>query len=262
MEYALRGALQRGFIVASFQPNVSLRNHRIIGFKVVPRWHDAKMGDVPAERFLEIADEAGLIHDLAEEILRQACEASREWPSNIKLSVDVHPSQLRDSELPAKVLKTLQETGLSADRLELEITESALVSDMDGAQRILGILRAAGVKIVLDNFGTGYSSLYHLRNFKLDKIKIDRSFVNSIVSEPASANIVNALVGLAQGLGLTIAADGVEAFEQEATLISSGCEQGQGRFFSRAIGARETTRLFSKEETSSLYVPRREAAPR
>jgi diguanylate cyclase (GGDEF)-like protein len=262
MEYALRDALQRGFIVASFQPNVSLRNHRIIGFEVVPRWHDAKMGDVPAERFLEIADEAGLIHDLAEEILRQACEASREWPSNIKLSVDVHPSQLRDSELPAKVLKTLQETGLSADRLELEITESALVSDMDGAQRILGILRAAGVKIVLDNFGTGYSSLYHLRNFKLDKIKIDRSFVNSIVSEPASANIVNALVGLAQGLGLTIAADGVEAFEQEATLISSGCEQGQGRFFSRAIGARETTRLFSKEETSSLYVPRREAAPR
>ena len=262
MEYALRDALHGGHIVATFQPNVSLQNHRIIGFEVVPRWLDPKLGDVPPERFLEIADEAGLIHDLAENVLRQACQASREWPSNIKLSVDVHPSQLRDPSLPATVLAILKETGLSPDRLELEITESALVSDMEGAQQILGSLRSAGVKIVLDNFGTGYSSLYHLRSFQLDKIKIDRSFVNSIVSEPASASIVNALVGLAQGLGLTIAADGVEAFEQEATLISSGCEQGQGQFFSQAITARETTRLFSKEATTSLYVPRRESAVR
>jgi diguanylate cyclase (GGDEF)-like protein len=260
MEYALREALEHGHIVATFQPNVSLRNHRIIGFEVVPRWLDPKLGDVPPERFIEIADEAGLIHDLAAEVLRQACAASREWPSNIKLSVDVYPSQLRDPGLPAKVLTILQNHGLSPERLELEITESALVSDMEGAQRILGMLREAGVKIVLDNFGTGYSSLYHLRSFKLDKIKIDRTFVNSIVSEPASASIVNALVGLAQGLGLTIAADGVEAFEQEATLISSGCEQGQGRFFSQAISAEESTRLFSKEATSSLYVPRRGSA--
>jgi EAL domain-containing protein (putative c-di-GMP-specific phosphodiesterase class I) len=199
-----------------------------------------------------------LIHDLAEQVLRQACNAAKEWPSYVKLSVDVHPSQLRDAGLPAKVLSILSDTGFATSRLELEITESAPVADLENAQRILGALRAAGVKVVLDNFGTGYSSLYHLRNFKLDKIKIDRSFVNSIVNEPASAGIVNALVGLAHGLGLTIAADGVEGLEQEATLISSGCEQGQGQYFSQPISAAETTRVFSAEATSLLYVLKRE----
>ena len=260
MEAALRQAIAAGHIVASFLPNVSLRNHKIIGFEASPRWLDPKLGVVPLERFLEIADEAGLIHELAEQVLRQACEAAKQWPTYVKLSMDVHPSQLRDAGLPAKVLSILSDSGFAPGRLELEITESALVADLESAQRILGALRTAGVRVVLDNFGTGYSSLYHLRNFKLDKIKIDRSFVNSIVNEPASAGIINALVGLAHGLGLTIAADGVEALEQEATLISSGCEQGQGQYFSQPILAADTTRVFSAEATSSLYVLKRERA--
>jgi EAL domain-containing protein (putative c-di-GMP-specific phosphodiesterase class I) len=128
-------------------------------------------------------------------------------------------------------------------RLELEITESALVRDLAGARGVLGSLREAGVRIVLDNFGTGYSSLYHLRNFKLDKIKIDRSFIETLGSHE-SAGIVRALVGLGDGLGLTIVADGVEAREQRASLLTTGCEQGQGFLFSKAVPAEDTTALF------------------
>jgi EAL domain-containing protein (putative c-di-GMP-specific phosphodiesterase class I) len=135
----------------------------------------------------------------------------------------------------------------------MEITESALVADMENAQFVLGALRNAGVHIVLDNFGTGYSSLYHLRNFKLDKIKIDRSFIHAMTSERASAGIVNALVGFGHGLGLTIAAEGVEAADQEASLLTNGCDQGQGQFFSSPVRAAETLTLFSTE-TASLRV--------
>jgi EAL domain-containing protein (putative c-di-GMP-specific phosphodiesterase class I) len=161
---------------------------------------------------------------------------------------------LKDQLLPARVLKILEDAGIAPSRLEIEITESAVVGDMVNAQAILGTLRASGVRIALDNFGTGYSSLYHLRNFKLDKIKIDRSFIHTMASEPASAGIVNALVGLGQGLGLTIAAEGVEAADQEGLLLSSGCEQGQGQLFSGPISAADTVNLFSRESTTSLYV--------
>jgi EAL domain-containing protein (putative c-di-GMP-specific phosphodiesterase class I) len=131
-------------------------------------------------------------------------------------------------------------------RLALEITESALVRDLEAAQDVLGSLRMAGVKIVLDNFGTGYSSLYHLRNFKLDKIKIDRSFIESLGSQE-SAEIVSALVGLGHGLGLTVTAEGVENTEQRVSLLTTGCEQGQGFLFSSAVPAEQTKGFFTHE---------------
>jgi EAL domain-containing protein (putative c-di-GMP-specific phosphodiesterase class I) len=199
---------------------------------------------VPPERFLAIAEDTGLIHVLAESVLRQACEAARRWPAHVTVAVDIYPSQLKDRLLPGRIVRILTETELPPGRLEVEITESALVADMEGAEAVLGSLRAAGVRIALDHFGTGYSSLYHLRNFKLDKVKIDRSFIQAMPSERESYGIVRALVGLGQGLGLTIAADGVEAQEQEASLITSGCEQGQGRLFSAPVTAQEATRLF------------------
>ena len=189
---------------------------------------------------------------------RQACETAKSWPSHVMISVDIYASQLKDQLLPARVLKILEEARIAPSRLEVEITESALVGDMANAQAVLGTLRRSGVRIALDNFGTGYSSLYHLRNFKLDKIKIDRSFIHTIVADPASAGIVNALVGLGHGLGLTIAAEGVEATDQEGLLLSSGCEQGQGQLFSGPIGALDTVSLFGSDSTMSLYVsPRR-----
>jgi diguanylate cyclase (GGDEF)-like protein len=244
METALRHAIDTDCIDATYQPIMNLQTHDVVGFEVAPRWLDPEKGEVALERFIAIAEDVGLIHVLAERILRQACEAARRWPPHVTLSIDIYPSQLRDRLLSARVVRILAETGLAAARLEMEITESALVADMEGAQIALGALRAAGVRIALDNFGTGYSSLYHLRNFKLDKIKIDRSFIQAMASERESAGIVSALVGLGQGLGLTIAADGVEASDQEASLILSGCEQGQGGLFSAPMTATETGALF------------------
>ncbi len=144
------------------------------------------------------------------------------------------------------MLHLLARSGLAANRLELEITESALVRDLKAAQDTLGALRNSGVQIVLDDFGTGYSSLYHLRNFKVDKIKIDRSFVEAMSVDKDSKAIVNALLGLAAGLGLTVTAEGVESDEQRAELSAQGCDQGQGYLFSRAIPAEDVPALLSQ----------------
>ncbi len=261
LEAALRDAMDSGRIEATYQPTVNLRNHKITGFEIVPRWIDGSRGPVALERFIAIAEEVGLIHALAEQMLRQACQASKSWPSYIQIAIDIYPSQLKDHLLPARILKVLDEFAIAPGRLEIEITESALVADMENAQLVLGALRSAGVRIALDNFGTGYSSLYHLRNFQLDKIKIDSSFIHTLTSEQASAGIVSALVGFGHGLGLAIAAEGVQAADQEASLLSNGCDQGQGQFFGSPVGAADTLSLFASDNTTSLRVRVPESKP-
>lgn len=248
LERTLRDAIDADRIGATYLPTVNLQTQEIIGFEVIPHWVDAEHGEIALERFVAIAEEVGLIHVLGERILRQACEAARSWPAHVMLSADIYPSQLKDRLLPARIVRILAETGLAPERLELEITESALVADMDNAQAVLGALRTAGVRVALDNFGTGYSSLYHLRNFKIDKVKIDSSFIRAMASERESASIVSALVGLGHGLGLTIAAEGIDANDQENSLIKSGCEQGQGSLFSAPLSASDAQRLFAAKK--------------
>ncbi|MDB5687202.1 MAG: hypothetical protein JWR77_1791 [Rhizorhabdus sp.] len=245
MENALRAALDDDRIEAMYQPTVNLKSREVVGFEVAPRWIDPEQGEIALERFVAIAEEVGLMHLLSERILRRACAAARGWPPHVTLAVDIYPSQLKDRLLSARIIDILAETGLAPERLEIEITESAIVADMENAQAVLGSLRSAGIRIALDNFGTGYSSLYHLRNIKIDKVKIDSSFIHAMASEHESASIVTALVGLGHGLGLTIAAEGVAAIDQESSLIASGCEQAQGHLFSAAITAGETLQIFS-----------------
>jgi len=240
LEQELRAAVVNGDIQAYFQPSVDLKTRMIVGFEASPRWIHPSFGEVPPDRFIPIAEESGLIHELADQIMRQACTAAAQWPREVILSIDVLSSQLKDKTLTARVIQILQDSGLPPERLEIEITESALVRDLEAAKQILGGLREAGVRIALDNFGTGYSSLYHLRNFKLDKIKIDSSFIRAMVAEQESAEIVRALVGLAHGLGLTIAAEGIQDSEQQASLVSNGCEQGQGYLYSVPVSAQRT----------------------
>jgi len=189
------------------------------------------------DRFIPIAEESGMIHELGDQILRQACIAAAQWPKDVVVSIDVLSSQLKDKKLKDRIFTILRETGLPPERLEIEITESTLVRNLEAAQDILGGLREAGVRIALDNFGTGYSSLYHLRNFKMDKIKIDSSFIHGMLSAEEDAGIVRALVGLAHGLGITIAAEGIQDSAQQASLIRTGCEQGQGHLYSDPVAA-------------------------
>lgn len=245
IEADLREALESGCISTVYQPSFNLKSGEVVGFEAGPFWIHPTHGVIPAERFIPIAEETGLIHQLAAQLLRDACAAAARWPRHIVLAVDLFPSQLKDRHLKAQVMKILQESAMSPQRLEIEITESALVADLEGAQHVLGGLREAGVRIALDNFGTGYSSLYHLRNFKLDKIKIDKSFVESMSSTRESAAIVSALAGLGEGFGLTIAAAGIETSQQQAQLVRSGCEQGQGHLYSDPLSAEATTAFFA-----------------
>ena len=187
----LRAAITADMIHPFFQPVVDLKTNEVCGFEAIPRWIDPTMDEIPLDRFIPVAEENGLIHELFERILTQSCGAAATWPSHVTLALDIFPSQLKDRTLHATILSVLAESGVAPGRLELEITESALVRDLEGAREVLGSLREAGVRIVLDNFGTGYSSLYHLRNFKLDKIKIDRSFIETLGSHE-SAGIVSA----------------------------------------------------------------------
>jgi diguanylate cyclase (GGDEF)-like protein len=243
-----RDALERDLAVAIeandvrpwYQPIVDLKSQKVIAFEALARWAHPTLGDIPPDRFIPIAEDCGLIQQLSDRLLRQACRDALAWPDGVTLSFNISPAQLRERTLGLRILGILGETGLSPRRLEIEITESAIVRDLDAAKAVLNSLREAGVRVALDDFGTGYSSLYHLRNFKFDAIKIDRSFVGNMALEDESAAIVRALTGLGHGLDLVITAEGIEQPGQRETLLEQGCDRGQGFLFSRAIPAHET----------------------
>ena len=240
----LRTALTARALEIVYQPTIDLASGEVVAFEVLPRWTHPELGEIPPQRFIPIAEEAGMIHELAGHLLQQACVTARGWPDHVRLAIDLFPGQLQDLQLPAAILRVLAEHGIEPCRLELEVTESALVGDLRAADTMLKPLCAAGVRITLDNFGTGYSTLYHLRACKLDKIKIDPVFVAGMSSERDKARLVSALVGLGQGLGLTIAADGILTAGQSAQLTISGCQEGQGEWISAPVSAAETTLLF------------------
>jgi len=247
MERELRAAIAAEDIRPFFQPLVDLNTKEIIGFEALARWAHKDLGDIPPDRFIPIAEDTGMIHELSDQLLRRSCKAACSWPDNVILAFNISPVQLKDRTLGLRVLSILGEAGLRPGRLEVEITESALVQDLEAAQEVLGSLRDAGVRLALDDFGTGYSSLYHLRNFKVDKIKIDRSFIGRMGNEKESAEIVSALIGLGQGLGLTVIAEGIEASGQNADLLAKGCEQGQGYLFGEAVSAETSQTFFGRE---------------
>jgi diguanylate cyclase (GGDEF)-like protein len=259
MEEDLREALRTGAIGGVYLPCFNIKTGEVIGFEAAPNWVHPTMGKIPAERFIPIAEETGLIHELAARLMREACAAATGWPGHAILTVELFPSQLKDRGLKSRVMEILTDCGLPPERLEIEITESALVQDLEGAQHVLGGLREAGVRVALDNFGTGYSSLYHLRNFKLDKIKIDRSFIESMGSTRESAAIVNALIGLGEGLGLTVAAEGIDNAQQQALLLRTGCQQGQGHLYSDSVSAAGTAAFF--DSTIARLALRRAPGP-
>jgi diguanylate cyclase (GGDEF)-like protein len=238
IETELRAAIAGGIGLRPFyQPQVDLKSGAIAGFEALARWTHPTLGEIEPARFIAIAEECGLIGDLTMMLFRQACRDAMRWPEETVLSFNISPVELGDAALPARLMRVLGETGFPARRLEIEITESALVRDLDAAKAILGTMRAAGAKIALDDFGTGYSSLYHLRNFKLDKIKIDRSFIEAMAHDPNSATIVRALIGLGAGLNLTVTAEGVADAGQRAALLAAGCQLGQGYLLGEPVSA-------------------------
>lgn len=252
IERDLRCAIASNSIVPHYQPLVSLDGNRIIGFEALARWHNGDLGFIPPDLFIPVAEETGLINSLGDQLFRRACLDACTWDPSFVLAFNVSPVQLRDRTLGLRLLTILGQTGFSPRRLEIEITESALVENIAIAQTIIQELRQSGVRIALDDFGTGYATLSQLLSFHLDKIKIDRSFVSHLDKSEDGKVIVRAILGLAKGFGLTTTAEGVEDAAQLAFLKANGCTEGQGYLFSKAVPADDIPALINRPTSYSF----------
>lgn len=238
LEADLRRAVRNGEIEPHYQPIVSIGDGRLLGYEILARWRHGSKGLLGPSAFIPLAEETGLIRDLTFQILRRACRDASTWPHDLLLSLNLSPLQLQDEHLPIQIMAILWETDFPPRRLEIEITETALVADIEQAKSVLSALQGLGIRISLDDFGTGYSSLYHLRELHLDKIKIDKSFVMSM-GDPESRKIVHAILGLSRSLGLPTVAEGIEDAGLLDILTECGCELGQGYYFGKPMPAGE-----------------------
>lgn len=243
LELDLRQALAEEQFELFYQPLVDADCGTISGFEALLRWRHPERGLVPPASFVPLAEEIGLINALGAWVLRTACTDAALWPGNLKVAVNLSPVQFRGHTLASEVAQALSTSGLAANRLELEITESVLLQDDEAVLFILHELRALGTHISMDDFGTGYSSLSYLRRFPFDKIKIDQSFVRGLGEREDCAAIVRAVVGLGRSLGIAVNAEGVETQEQLTALRAEGCGEVQGYLFSQPIPAREIAAL-------------------
>ncbi len=236
LEADLRRAVAADELVPHFQPLIALGDgERLLGFEMLARWPHPVRGMVPPVEFITVAEDTGLIVPMTENLLRRACRAAAVWPDHLTLAVNISPVQLRDRALPAMVEAALAGSGLPARRLEIELTESALVDNFELARELLGELKALGVRLALDDFGTGYSSLRHLQTLPFDKLKVDAGFVRSMTQSSESGKIVAAVIGLGHSLGLPTVAEGVEDVATADMLAEMGCDIGQGWLFGRPM---------------------------
>jgi diguanylate cyclase (GGDEF)-like protein len=243
LEKDLIAAVAGAEIQPYFQPVVDLRLNEICGFEALARWDHPKHGFIGPSVFIPIVERLGLMPELTASILRQACRVARQWPEEIWIGVNLSPSELKDRSLPARILTILSEEGLAPGRLEVEITETALMSDIVAAKAALTTLKGFGISIALDDFGTGYSSLSHLQQFQFDKVKVDLSFVQAMQEDASSEKIVDAILGLTRSLELKAVAEGIENPAVLERLIEKGCEFGQGYLFSKAVAGPQALEL-------------------
>ena len=251
----LRAALAGGEFSLAYQPIAALETGALVTVEALLRWNHPVRGSVSPSEFIPIAEEMGAIGVLGEWALNEACAAAATWPHNVRVAVNLSPLQLKQSGLVLDVVGALKRNGLAASRLELEITESALLADSPATREALRELRAAGVQLSLDDFGTGYSSLRSLRAFPVDKIKIDKSFVGDIGRKADSAAIIRAVIALAHDLGLKTAAEGIETEGQLQWLALQRCTEGQGHFISEPLPADDIRTLLETVEAIPLTPP-------
>lgn len=243
LEVELTRAIERAEIIPFFQPIVDISDRHLVGFEVLARWHHKRLGDIPPSRFIAVAEETGQINAISWLVLRQACVAARNWPAELSISFNLSPRQFRDSGLAATISAVLSETGFPPARLEIEITESAVIEDLDHAHATIEQLRWLGIRTSLDDFGTGFSSLATLSCLPFDKLKIDRSFVSQVTTDAQKVKIVAGIISLADSLGLSVTAEGIETEDICALLADLKCELGQGFLFERPLPGGEVERL-------------------
>jgi diguanylate cyclase (GGDEF)-like protein len=244
MELDLRKALPAGEFELYYQPVVNLASSEISGFEALIRWNHPDKGVVSPAAFIPLAEEIGFIVPIGEWVIRQACATAAQWPGDLHVAVNISAAQFRSPGLMQVIIGALATSGLHPTRLEIEITETVLLHNKEATLAVLHQLRALGIRIAMDDFGTGYSSLTYLQCFPFDKIKIDRSFVKDITESTGSLNIVRAVAALANGMGMTATAEGVETREQLDSITSEGCTEMQGFLFSKPLPAQEIERVF------------------
>jgi len=232
LQHDLRQAVEQNQLLVYFQPQARMEGE-IIGFEALVRWNHPTRGIVLPDQFIPLAEENGLIIEIGEWVLREACREAASWPRPLQVAVNLSPVQFQAGDLERSIHQILLETGLAPTRLEVEITEGVLIGDFTRALSLLRRLKALGIRIAMDDFGTGYSSLSYLQSFPFDKIKIDRSFILNLEATPQSAEIVRAVLSLAHALHIPVVAEGVETEVQRAFLQSEACEEMQGYLIGR-----------------------------
>ncbi|WP_170130478.1 putative bifunctional diguanylate cyclase/phosphodiesterase [Afifella marina] len=235
LEQQMDEALGKREIVPYLQPVVDLKTGGIVGFEMLARWLHPQKGVLLPDRFIAMAEDSGKLTPMTLTLLEQAMEASVGWPSSFTLSINLAPVQLLDPALPSQLLDILARAGFAPHRLEVELTETALVERMDEVKAVLEALRKAGIRVALDDFGTGYSGLYHLRELHLDTLKIDRSFIAGMLESEDRQAIVEAVLHLSQALGIDTTAEGIEELALGEKLAELGCQLGQGFYYSEPL---------------------------
>ncbi len=253
LEIDLRHALVKEEFELYYQPQVKIETNEIVGLEALVRWRHRERGLVLPSEFIPISEQTGLIVRLGEWVLRRACLDAASWPDSITVAVNVSPAQFRNHDFAQLVAQVLRDTGLPPHRLEIEITESLLIRDVDANLTALRELKALGVRISMDDFGTGYSSLANLRSFPFDKFKIDRSFVMELEQNADSAAIVRSLLGLGRSLGMATCAEGVETSGQLVCLSGAGCIEVQGYYYSRPKSVADISQLLRVHPSPPTY---------
>ncbi len=256
LETALRQALARQEISVHYQPQVDLKSGRITGMEALARWQHPELGQVPPIEFIPVAEETGLILPIGDWVLREACRQVRTWHetgfAKLQVAVNISGKQLLQKDFPQQAQTILHETGLAARYLDLELTESILMVDTGGAAAAMQALHALGVSFSMDDFGTGYSSLAYLKRFPIDILKIDRSFVCDLATDPNDVAIVKTIIAMARALDMRVIAEGVETYEQLSFLRAQGCDGSQGYYCSKPLTADDFTELLADWERLSL----------
>ena len=253
LQLDLERAVARDELFLVYQPFLNLRESRITGFEALLRWRHPVRGLVPPSEFIPIAGETGLIHEIGEWVIRRACAELADWPDDVRVAVNFSAAQFHNTSILQTIVQVLADADIAPSRLEIEITESMLLSKYGSALSILSSLLQLGVTVALDDFGTGFSSLTYLRKLPFSRIKIDQSFISDMLTQPDCAAIVKSVIGLARDLRIGVVAEGVETVDQLEYLRHTNCDEAQGYLISRPASAEQVRALLDPKKQRATY---------